>query len=53
MGVPSDQAAKFEHDIDAGGIVVSVNTRDENHGEVLRAMRASEARNVVESAAVR
>jgi uncharacterized membrane protein len=53
LGVPNDYAAKFEHDVDAGGIVVSVNTRDEDHGEVLRAMRANDAGSVVESPAMR
>ena len=53
LGLPSDQAAKFEHDIDAGGILVSVNRRDEDRGEVLRAMHSNEARNVVESAGMR
>ncbi len=53
LGVPRNDAEKIEHDIDAGGIVVSVNTRDEDRGEVLQAMRANHARNVVESAAVR
>jgi hypothetical protein len=52
LGVPRDDAEKIEHDIDAGGIVVSVNTRDDDRGEVLQAMRTNHARNVVESAAV-
>jgi hypothetical protein len=47
LGVPRDDAEKIEHDIDAGGIVVSVNTRDEDRGEVLQAMRTSHARAAV------
>jgi hypothetical protein len=53
LGVPRDDAEKVEHDIDAGGIVVSLNSRDEDRSEVLQAPSANYARNVVESAGVR
>jgi len=51
LGVPPDEAALLEHDIDAGGIVVGVSTRTNDRGAVLHAMRANAAR--VETVAAR
>lgn len=53
LGVPHEEAQRIERDVDAGAIVVGVDTTDESRAAVLRALRANGAGSVVETVGAR